>query len=227
LFGRFGSPPHNRAVVNPKSIRTLVKPNLSHRKSLVQPRAMVAAATTGEIPRYVTPEEVALAREKCVSGRDRVLLGFLWVTGARISEALALRVSDINTRNQTVQLQTLKRRRKTFRVLPIPGEYFAELLALIMDEQNYYRRENDLPIFNLSRSQAFVNIRHALRMALVDHKRARPHALRHGHAMHAVNNGVPLPIVQRTLGHSNLMTTSIYLQATAEDVRREYGAFKW
>ena len=40
----------------------------------------------------------------------------------------------------------------------------------------------------------------------------RPHQLRHAHAVEMAHEGVPLVVIQRQLGHSNLGITSIYLQ---------------
>jgi site-specific recombinase XerD len=39
-----------------------------------------------------------------------------------------------------------------------------------------------------------------------------PHQLRHAHAIELALEGVPLNIIQRQLGHTNLGVTSIYLQ---------------
>ncbi|MEN3279154.1 MAG: integrase/recombinase XerD [Solirubrobacteraceae bacterium] len=43
-------------------------------------------------------------------------------------------------------------------------------------------------------------------------RRFAPHQLRHAHARELAREGVPLNIIQRQLGHSNLGTTSIHLQ---------------
>lgn len=42
--------------------------------------------------------------------------------------------------------------------------------------------------------------------------RFAPHQLRHAHAVEIAHEAVPLVVIQRQLGHSNLGTTSIYLQ---------------
>jgi site-specific recombinase XerD len=42
--------------------------------------------------------------------------------------------------------------------------------------------------------------------------RFAPHQLRHAHAVELAREGVPLIVIQRQLGHSNLGITSIYLQ---------------
>ena len=43
-------------------------------------------------------------------------------------------------------------------------------------------------------------------------RRFAPHRLRHAHAVEMAREGVPLIVIQRQLGHSNLGITSIYLQ---------------
>jgi site-specific recombinase XerD len=43
-------------------------------------------------------------------------------------------------------------------------------------------------------------------------RRFAPHQLRHAHAVELAREGVPLNVIQRQLGHSNLGTTSVYLQ---------------
>jgi integrase len=43
-------------------------------------------------------------------------------------------------------------------------------------------------------------------------RRFTPHQLRHAHAVEMAREGVPLIVIQRQLGHSNLGITSVYLQ---------------
>jgi integrase/recombinase XerD len=43
-------------------------------------------------------------------------------------------------------------------------------------------------------------------------RRFAPHQLRHAHAVEMAREGVPLIVIQRQLGHTNLGITSIYLQ---------------
>ncbi|MDQ3678495.1 MAG: site-specific integrase [Actinomycetota bacterium] len=43
-------------------------------------------------------------------------------------------------------------------------------------------------------------------------RRFAPHQLRHAHAVEMTREGVPLNVIQRQLGRSNLGVTSVYLQ---------------
>jgi integrase len=42
-------------------------------------------------------------------------------------------------------------------------------------------------------------------------RRFAPHQLRHAHAVEMAREGVPLPVIQRQLGHAHLDVTSTYL----------------
>ena len=48
-------------------------------------------------------------------------------------------------------------------------------------------------------------------------QRISPHWLRHAHASHALDNKAPISLVQQTLGHASLKTTSVYAHAKPGD----------
>ena len=56
-----------------------------------------------------------------------------------------------------------------------------------------------------------VNLKRLAKRAGID-KRVHPHGFRHSHAVHLLRKGVPLPDIQRQLGHLNLATTDEYLR---------------
>ena len=49
------------------------------------------------------------------------------------------------------------------------------------------------------------------------------HSLRHSHLIHyVIDRGLPLPIVQKQVGHRSLKTTSVYLSASTEKMAEAY-----
>jgi len=168
----------------------------------------------------VTVDEARLAQERERDPRRRALVRFLWEAGTRLSEALAIRAEDIDVELALVRVVTLKRRVPETRTCPLPREFCSELLALASASSK------GRP-FHWSKRVAYGYVRYALEMAGVDADRAHPHALRHGHAVHALTFGAPLHTVSRALGHASVATTSTYLRATGEDVRREYRRISW
>ena len=62
-----------------------------------------------------------------------------------------------------------------------------------------------------SASAARIELRHLALKAGV-RRRFAPHQLRHAHAVELMHEGIPLPLIQRQLGHSHLSTTGTYLE---------------
>ena len=48
-------------------------------------------------------------------------------------------------------------------------------------------------------------------------RRFAPHQLRHAHAVELLHEGIPLPLIQRQLGHAYLSTTGTYLQGISSE----------
>jgi integrase len=183
-----------------------------------------------DLPAYVTCAEVARALDVATPA-VRSLIAFLWGTGARVSEALAVRPQDLDVQRRMVKVPTLKRRRKdgtgrkvsASRVIAMAGHTMTPVLAYIVD----VARAPGEPIWSVGRQHAWRIVGAALGAAGVEDRRAKPHALRHGHAVHAVLAGVPLNLIQRQLGHASIVTTAIYLRVTGQDVREAYDRVTW
>ncbi|MCC6025505.1 MAG: tyrosine-type recombinase/integrase [Caldimicrobium sp.] len=173
-----------------------------------------------ELPPYFTKPEVdqiltnLWQKQKL---RDYLLVLLLWQTGARISELLSVKVSDIDFFNATIKLQTLKRKVRTERVLPLKPQTLG-ILALYI---NQFGLQRDDRIFKISRQQAFRIVKKAvLEVFPGDTKRAHPHVFRHSFAIYALSSGIPITVVRSWLGHRNIISTLIYTQALAQDTRR-------
>ena len=59
---------------------------------------------------YVEPEEIAMMEKAASNLRDKILIRFLFHVGCRVSEALSLKVEDIDFTRGTVSIVHLKRR---------------------------------------------------------------------------------------------------------------------
>jgi site-specific recombinase XerD len=77
----------------------------------------LARAGTGAFPE-VTKEEVEQLKASADTEQTRLLIELLWETGARISEALDIYLSDINVPKATLKLRRLKRRKNRSSLFP-------------------------------------------------------------------------------------------------------------
>ncbi len=103
---------------------------------------------------YLDPEEVKLMEEAATCLRDRLLIRLLFRLGCRISEALALRVGDIDFEQGSVTIEHLKSRirlscpkcrtrlGKTHRFCPGCGESVEKTLS----QEQEHRRVRTLPL---------------------------------------------------------------------------------
>jgi integrase/recombinase XerD len=138
----------------------------------------------------------------------------LAVTGARISEVLALTSGSLDRANGAVIFRTLKQRDTiSFRAIPVPNLLF-DILEGIRGPVS-----SDARLWGFGRTTAWKIVKYAMRESGIPEHLCKPKALRHAFAVDAGQNGVPLNIVQRWLGHSRIETTSIYLNVLGKEER--------
>ena len=111
-------------------------------------------------------------------------------------------------------LETLKRRQRgIFRAVPIPDS-LATLLGGISTGVESSER-----VWKFSRPTAYRLIKLCMREAGIRGGMASPKGLRHGFAIACIAKNIPLPTIQKWLGHARLETTAIYLGASGDEER--------
>jgi integrase/recombinase XerD len=191
------------------------------RRSRPLPRTLSREAVTAlvEAPDVATPRGL----------RDRALLELLYASGLRATEALTLRVGDVNRSAGYVQC-TGKGRKE--RLVPVGGEALAwveRYLAEARPRLSAARRASPL-LFVGPRARALTRqslwqivLRAARRAGL--RQRVSPHTLRHCFASHLLEGGADLRAVQLMLGHADISTTQIYTHLPSAALRRMYDQF--
>ncbi len=161
--------------------------------------------------------------------RDRALLEFLYATGARVSEAIILSLSDLFLRQSFVRIFGKGSKE---RLVPIGGiaiEWLNRYLAQVRPALARGRRTQEKVFLNrrggmLSRMGVWKILRRYLAEAEIS-KPASPHTLRHSFATHLLEGGADLRAVQEMLGHASLATTQIYThldRAYLKEVHRQF-----
>ncbi|MBW4635791.1 MAG: tyrosine-type recombinase/integrase [Iphinoe sp. HA4291-MV1] len=163
-----------------------------------------------DIQKMVWATEQATYRYQSKKQRDLLIIKLLYTTGLRVSELTQLSWSNLLARGDRGQLTIIGKGEKTRSVI-IPCELWNELMAFKSDATD------DSPVFksrkgngHLDRSQINRIIDAAALRAGIN-KKVSPHWLRHAHATHALEAGADIGLVQQTLGHANVATTSRYL----------------
>jgi hypothetical protein len=165
----------------------------------------------------LTPEELQLVLEACNHGltgqRNRALIVIGWRAGLRISEALSLKLGDLDQQQQTVRI--LHGKGNKSRTVGLDSGAWRVIQNWIT-ERNGHGIKSNAPLFCTEEGKPVQDryVRELLpRLATKAgiNKRCHFHGLRHTMAFELASEGVPMHLIQQQLGHSNLSVTSRYI----------------
>ena len=161
----------------------------------------------------------SLERTDFIGRRNTLLLELLYSSGIRISEALNIKIRDINMGDKSIRILGKGSKMRIVYFGEYAKEYLEEYLKVRNSSLEYLflNKNNTL----LTRRGAEYIISNLVKTSLLK-KKVTPHTFRHSYATEMLNNGADIRSVQELLGHSSLSTTGIYTHVTNEVVRREY-----
>jgi integrase/recombinase XerC len=161
--------------------------------------------------------------------RDKLMFEFLYATGCRVGEMVALNVADINLKDGLVKVTGKGRKER----IVYTGRYSGPLLTEYLSRRRAFLaglrtvREHSSALF-LNRSGGRLTargVRVVLERALARvglAKRVTPHTFRHTFATHILNRGADIRVVQELLGHASLSTTQVYTHLGVERLKNIY-----
>jgi integrase/recombinase XerD len=161
--------------------------------------------------------------------RDQALFATLYNTGARVSEAIGLRVVDlVGEREATLHLRGKGRKERIVPLWKSTARLLASWLATCSQPP-------EAPLFpnRGGRPMTRSGVAHRLHLAVekaaetcasLRGKRISPHTLRHTTAMHLLQSGVDVTVIALWLGHESSTTTHRYVEADLAMKRRALAA---
>ena len=181
------------------------------------------------VPSVLTSNEVALLLDQpknvdLKGTRDKAMLEFAYATGMRVTEIISLNVDDINLETGYATCKNGKKER----TVPI-GEMSLKALKdyMLNARQTMIKDDNEKALFvnvngqRLTRQGFWKIIKYYKEQAHID-KDITPHVLRHSFATHLLQNGADLKSIQTMLGHSDILSTQIYMQFQDESLKNVY-----
>jgi integrase/recombinase XerD len=160
--------------------------------------------------------------------RDHALLLFLYNAGARVSEALAVRASDLRLERPR-QVRLLGKGRKE-RICPLWSETASALRRIIRAAKSddvLFRNTLGAP---LTRDGVAYLLGKYVRLAArqtpaLRKRRVTPHVMRHSCAVALLQAGVDVTVIRDFLGHASVATTSRYITTNLQMKREILEAF--
>lgn len=178
-------------------------------------------AKDGLAARILSEEEVQRMLAHAPEGRDGVLLRLLYVSGVRASELWGLKWADVQPRGDAGTVTAFGKGGKT-RTILLSDRAWAELVAIrpveVLETAPVFPSRTGKHLDN----SAVLRVVKRIALAAGITRPVSPHWLRHSHASHALDRGAPIHLVQATLGHATLATTSRYTHARPNDSSARY-----
>ena len=171
------------------------------------------------LPKYLSFKEVTTALEMIdrttwLGERDYALILFLYASGTRISECLALSPEDIE--DEWLHIRHAKgEKERIVPLAPVAIKAIKNYIAMMPFEKEFiwanYKGSR------LSRISAYKITQKYLGVS--------PHILRHSYATSLISGGADLRVVQELLGHSSLLTTQIYTHVEKQNLKETVDVF--
>ncbi len=158
-----------------------------------------------------------------LSEKNETWILLLYTPALRVSEALNVRVKDLNLEKKEINVVGGKKRARND-IEPVPCS------LQVLRQIKRYAERNDLKpsdyiMFSNQGKQArrewvYRALNKLCKEAGID-KKVGTHTMRRSRATHLLNRGIPLEQVSKYLRHKNLSTTMEYLKITTADIQRK------
>lgn len=164
----------------------------------------------------LTTDEVDALIKACATADERLVVFTLLETGLRVAEVAAIKRDSIDY--QTHRLTVYGKGRVNIGKTQQPKRRVLELSPLLrplLEPHMLTHDSFDMSVRTIQRLLATVASRARIQ------RPCSPHVMRHTFAVRAARRGLSLPALQKWLGHVNMTTTAIYLNASPDAVLEE------
>jgi site-specific recombinase XerD len=180
------------------------------------PKHLAYAHEPSKLPVVLSASEIARFLAAVPSVRSRAALTTAYAAGLRVSEAVSLKITDVDSERMTLRVEHGKGGKDRYVMLS------PRLLEVLRAYWRVARPRYWLfPGRGASRPLNPVSLHRACRLAAAAaglDKRVTVHTLRHSFATHLLESGTNIRVIQLLLGHSNLSTTARYTQVATSTI---------
>jgi integrase/recombinase XerD len=170
--------------------------------------------------RSLTREELEKMRRACRTNQERAVLDVLYSTGCRASELIGIRIEDIDFSEREVLVLG---KGKKYRKVQLNAAAILSIRAYLADRDDgdpHLIVSTHAPHDAISRESLGKIVKRVAERAGI--RGVSPHILRHTFATLAMQSGMAVQNVQRSLGHEQIGTTMIYAEINDAEVKAQH-----
>ncbi len=173
-----------------------------------------------KIKRAFSDEELEKIKQSCKTVRDKAIIEFLYTTGVRVSEMIALNRKDIRLNERTVLVFGKGAKEREVYLTDVSYMYLLEYLNSRTDQEEALFVSNKNPHQRLSTAGVRNILKSIERKTGIS--KIHPHRFRTTCATNLIRKGMPIEEVSQILGHETLDTTRLYALVNKEKVKADH-----
>jgi site-specific recombinase XerD len=162
------------------------------------------------LPHVLTVTEVGRILRAVGNEKHWLLVSLMYSSGLRVSEAVRLRVRDIDLENMTLMVRQGKGKKDRLTVLSPRQRELLEKYTRDKTGAQFLIESAQKPGASLSVRSLQHVVERAIKKAGITNG-ASAHTLRHSFATHLLEGGTDIRHIQKLLGHEHIRTTSTYV----------------
>jgi integrase/recombinase XerD len=177
-----------------------------------------------KIPVVLSREEIRRMLEAAKKKRkQRILLELMYSSGLRVSEAVNMKVDDLNLDERFGKVVSGKGKKD--RLIILSNELIKHLEVYLRRRTKKFP-DNEYLFPSSVKRESHITVRQAQKIInkiawrAGIRKRVFCHALRSSFATHLLEDGTDIRVIQELLGHSNLATTQRYTKVSTEQLKK-------
>lgn len=166
-----------------------------------------------KLPHVLTKDEIKALIAAPKNFKHRLLIEFLYSSGLRVSECVAIKLEDLNLEDRVGKVTKGKGSK---------GRHIILSQTLIEHIRKHLETRKNESIYLFETKTSHISIRQAQKIVSEARKKAGInkrvfcHALRSSFATHLLEAGTDIRVIQELLGHTNLATTQRYTKVSTE-----------
>lgn len=172
------------------------------------------------IKKPLSDTDLEILRRNCVIKRDIALVEFLYSTGVRVSELIALNRQDINYHSMNAIVYGKGAKEREAYLTATACMHLRDYLTTRTDDNEALFVSLKTPHKRLTVAGVEEILRRLGKETGIE--KVHPHRFRRTMATNILNKGMPIEEVKEVLGHAKLDTTLIYCQISKENVQHHH-----
>jgi len=175
-----------------------------------------------KIPTVLSKDEIKALLEAAKNKKHKLLIEFLYSSGLRVSEAVGMKVNDLDM-NERIGIVKSGKGKKD-RLIILSNNLIDHIEKYLKKrEEKGYKSEY---LFHVKNPEKHLSVRQAqkiiqkIALKAKIKKRVFCHALRSSFATHLLESGVDIRVIQDLLGHASIATTQRYVKVSTEQLKK-------